>query len=168
MTTPARVSPRLTEVAPSPHNEVASKWMGLLGLVCVVTMAFGLGAAVWNARTAESAGPQALAAVEHVNYTLERIAASDWEAALETFDQGCTNFGLAEFQAAFGPVFRSYTGHSLTPPQNEPFEPDQIVLVRGTIDLGTRSGNTIRAELRFGGTDPVPKWRLCGLRIDEG
>lgn len=120
-------------------------------------------------REEDPAGPQALAAVRLVDDTIARIADNDWESAYDAFDQGCASFGPAEFRAGFEPVFFSYRDHSLTPPRNEPFEFDQIVLVRGMADLGTLSDNAIRAELRFAGTgqNQAPEWRLCGLRIDE-
>ncbi len=141
--------------------------MAVVGLVAVAAMGFGLGTAAWNARSTDPTGPQAQGAVDQVDQTLGWIAAAEWDAAYSSFDQTCANFGLAEFQAAFGPVFDSYGGHALIPPRNEPFAIDEIVLVRGSIDLGGSNDNPLRAELRFAGTQGDAAWRLCGLRIDE-
>ncbi|MFW2380206.1 MAG: hypothetical protein ACN4GZ_00495 [Acidimicrobiales bacterium] len=168
MTTPAWVPPKLPEVAPVPQHETTSRWVALFGLTIVALIGFALGGAGWNARSGEPSRPQAEAAVDYVDQTIQRIASDEWEAAYQMFDQSCANFGAAEFRAGFDPVFDSYAGTSFSVPENEPFELDEIVLVRGTIDLGSPSENTLRAELRFAGSDGTgaPMWRLCGLRIE--
>ncbi len=169
MTTPAWVPPQLPDVTIEPEPQPTSSWMAVAGLCVVAAMGFGLGTAAWNARSEDPTGPEAQAALDRVDETIDWIASEDWNAAYGAFDQTCTDFGLPEFRAAFSPVFEFYDGHSLVAPRNEPFELDQIVLVRGTIDLGEPGRSSVRAELQFAGGGPgtASIWRLCGLRIDE-
>jgi hypothetical protein len=169
MSTPALVPQQKSEVTPEPQTESPSKWWALLVLCWVAAVGFALGSTVWNSRSDESPGPQAQAAIDRVDQTIQWIAAAEWELAYEAFDGSCSNFGLSEFRAGFEPVFASYRSHALTPPDSEPFEIGQIVLVRGVIDLGGGSDNALRAELRLAESpsEAVPMWRLCGLRIDE-
>jgi hypothetical protein len=169
MSSPALVAKQMSEVAPEPPNQSPSQWWTLLVLCLVAAVGLVLGSTMWNSRSDESPGPQAQAAIEKVDQTVQWIAAAEWELAYEAFDGSCSNFGLPEFRAGFEPVFTSYSSHALRPPGDEPFESGQIVLVRGVIDLGGGPDNALRAELRFAGGpgEAVPMWRLCGLRIDE-
>ena len=168
MTRPAWAPPPLPELGEPPQPEAPSRVPAAIALAAVVAMGFGLGAVLWDRWSAEeSVGPEAQQATAVVDQTLNDIADSRWVEAHGSFDPACTNFGLEDFQAGFEPVFASYRSHTVLPPGSEPFEPDQIVLVRGEVDLGGGDPYPLRAELRYRAETVDSPWRLCGLRIDN-
>ncbi|NNE97285.1 MAG: hypothetical protein HKN24_14795 [Acidimicrobiales bacterium] len=168
MTRPAWAPPPLPELGEPPTPAPPSRVPAVIALAAVVAMGFGLGAVVWERWSGEdTVGPEAQQAVDLVDQTLIDIADGRWVEAHQSFDPTCTSFSLQDFRAGFEPVFSPYRGHTVLPPGAERFEADQIVLVRGEVDLGPGDSYPVRAELRFGSEPTGVRWRLCGLRIDN-
>ncbi len=166
MTTPAWMPPQLPDVdAPTPAPSTPNYAPLMIVAGCV--MAFGLGVLAWNLRTATGSSPAVERPLLMVDETLNSMVAGDWAGAYGRFDTECAAFSVEALQTGFEPVLASYKGHELNPLRRSDFEPDEIVLVFGVLDLGNDRPNPLRAELVYAGEAAKEPWMLCGLRIDE-
>lgn len=103
---------------------------------------------------------------EHiVDGLISDMALGRWEAAHGRFDPSCTDFAPATFRTAFEPVLDGYGGHRTFPADGASVEPDEILLIRGVVDL-PGGDHPFRAELVAEQEQARPTWVLCGFRID--
>lgn len=166
MTTPAWMPPQLPEVV-TPEPEPPRQGIAIVAVALACLLAFGLGAAGWKVHTAVEPAPQTARPLRIVDELLNEMISGQWEPAFQRFSGECSDFEPDALRAGFEPVLATYQSHELDPLRRSDFDPDEIVLVFGEIDLGNTRPNPIRAEFVFVGVDAERPWSLCGLRIDE-
>ena len=165
MTTPAWMPPQLPEVV-APEPDSPRQRIAFVGLGIGCLLAFGLGAAGWKFRSSVDAAPNDSRPIEIVDSVLDDMVSSRWDAAFDAFSPDCADFGLEALRGGFEPVLSTYESHDLNPLRRSDFDPEEIVLVFGEMDLGNQRPNSLRAEFVFAGSETERPWKLCGLRID--
>ncbi len=166
MALPAWVPPQIPESEAPPEDPRPNR-RAVVVIVAIATLLVGvIGAAAWQYRPT-SEPTEADDALELVDAVLTDMGDGRWDDAFARFDQACIDFEASDFRNGFEPFFDGYRDHGLVQLRGTSFEIDQIVLIRGWVDLGGPSDNPVRAELVYGGASTESLWSLCGLRIDE-
>lgn len=156
------ISTRIPPAVDGPGDGAARRRGIALGIL-VASIALAASMVLLVSRDDRSTGGHP---AEHiVDDLISDMGQGRWEAAHGRFDPSCTDFAPDAFRTVFEPVLEGYRGHRTFPVDGAPVDPEEILLIRGVVDL-SGGDHPFRAELVAEQEPARPSWVLCGFRID--